>query len=147
MIVPVAYHSFLLVCIVYRIASGFFFEGQNFRVSQQMSHFVGDIFAVLSAHCFINGHGSSFIGKIFVHRLQTTKSVKFLPLENHPAIQYYKSIISLHMNQRKRRKLNKSISLLPVQYYYANTRFLHDRWAGQMASCTRTSLKQVPASL
>ena len=36
--------------------------GQNFRVSQQMSDFVGNISMVLSARCFKNGRGLSIRG-------------------------------------------------------------------------------------
>ena len=57
------------------------FEGQYFRVSQQMSDFVGDIFVVAVCILLHNGRGSIFGGKIFVHKLQTTKSTQIFPLK------------------------------------------------------------------
>ena len=35
------------------------------------------------------GVAQIFVGKIFVHRLQTTKSTKILPLENYPLYGMY----------------------------------------------------------
>ncbi len=69
--------------LYYRIAGNF--GGQNIRGSAILRHFVGNIFVVAACTA---GKGiskvASFVGKIFVVRPLTTKTINILPHESYP---------------------------------------------------------------